>query len=758
MAAVTVVSGMTAVGFVVLTGGGGQSEPPSAAARLAGKVFAADPSATTDGRDQELTGVSAVGSTVVAVGGEADDLGARAQFLVSDDAGRSFRLAAVRTPRGEEPPFGDAPRHVAGSTAGWVALGNGAGGGVAWTSRNGRTWTRHPDAAKTAFTPHDRIARLIWTGSGYLAVGATSAKGDFSDPAPVIWRSPSGTRWERQAIDDGQMSAEGGTLSLINATANGSTVLVQGLRTTGPKDKPEPRNILWRSSDNGRSWEETAVPVPNGTTGLSVTAAPSGFLAIREVKDKTGAHSKIFGSADGIKWAPAGEVRLPGYQRLLRLFASPQGMTALVTGKAQVLVGRSLNGQDWEHSGTVTLPGSRVVLDSAVAAEQIILVGREVGRQQDSNAVLTVRDAQGREVPVNLSQVPGAVQADKAVRDVATAGGRVVAVGNSGGDAAIWTSGDGDHWQRAQMAGALPGPQRLVDVTSGQAGWLSVGLNGAFPWRPMVATSTDGTTWQLTPDGDAFRPKRNTHLATYGAAAGPAGYVIVGEDGPSAATWFSADLKVWERGGGAGKDDLVGKDKANRWMRGVAGGPFGYVAVGGVNDPSARNSPAARPAVWTCVDGRKWTRRQLPLPTGTLAGWLAHIAAKGDLLVATGIANTPTSTRPMAYVSADGGRTWQETRLPGPGQDGFNVASLTATPTGFAAAGTSGRPGATDVALWTSKDGRNWTLERPEGTGLSGRGEQELHALTTIGNEILAIGFTADHKGKEPTLWRRPVP
>jgi hypothetical protein len=294
----------------------------------------------------------------------------------------------------------------------------------------------------------------------------------------------------------------------------------------------------------------------------------------------------------------------------------------------------------------------------------------------------------------------------------------------------------------------------LTSVTSGKAGWLAVGSDQVNPRRPLVVASADGTSWQAADSAEQFRPAKNTPLATYAATSGPAGYVIVGEDGLSAAVWFSADLKTWERGASVGKNGLEALPGSNRWMRGAAAVQSGYVAVGGLRDAAAGSGPAARPAVWTSPDGKQWTLQQLQLPGGVPEGSLTHVAAKGDVVVAAG----GTGTAPLAYVSTDGGKTWKQTALPNP-QDTTNlqVTALTATPKGFAVTGTSGAPNGTDVVSWSSADGLTWSGAKHEGAGLAGRGEQAIAGLATFKERLLGVGRSIDETREQPVLWDRPV-
>jgi hypothetical protein len=393
-----------------------------------------------------------------------------------------------------------------------------------------------------------------------------------------------------------------------------------------------------------------------------------------------------------------------------------------------------------------------------VTSQSTVLVGTEMSA--DSNAVLAVRTAQGQTVSVNLNKIPGAVQPDKAIMGVAAASGRVVAVGSTNGHAAAWTSTNGRLWSRAQgPVFVRPGRQRLLGLTSGSAGWLAIGYNGTTPRRPLVITSADGTTWRAADSGAAFKAKRGTSLATYGAASGPAGYVVVGEDGFSAATWRSTELKSWRRGTGTSTTDLAGSTRAGRWMRGVVGESSGYVAVGGLNDPTVTTGPQDRPAAWTSTDGQIWTLHQLPLPAGSTGAWCDKVAVKNNVLVATGTAATANGSRPFAFVSTNGGSSWQEARLPTTGSPRYSTVSAeTTTAGGFVIAGTVGRPGATGVVLWTSANGTAWTLTTPTGTGLTGQGDHKLTGLTMMGTNLLAVGTVADHLGKQPTLWLRPPP
>jgi hypothetical protein len=754
MAAGTGVAVLIAGVVVALSSVIGQRETRSSTpgAQLAGRVFAPDPAATADGRDQWLSGVTAVDSTVVAVGGEADTIGDRAQFLVSTDGGRSFHLGTVRTPAGDEASYGDTPKLVAGAPGQWVALGSQQNDPTVWTSKDGRAWVRQPDTAGTAFNLADRVLRVAHTASGFVAVGDTSVRGDYSDARPVIWLSPDGRRWERMADQQLPMSVTSGNLSLVDVAASGRTVILhaQGAVAGGRQGSID---AVWRSGDAGRTWEKSSTPNPTNSYGIVVAATLDGFLFARNVVSGNQHYAVVMQSSDARQWTQVGEIHVPAYGQLLRFGESERGLVAVVATTGKVLLARSVDGRSWQSAGEVSTQAGRALQDVTATAGVTILVGTEPSRI-DGNALLAVRDVQGQEIPVDLTRIPGAAPPDRLISAMASAGGRTVAVGSTNGDAAIWSSGDGRQWGRTPSGLTTPGRRRLVGVASGPSGWLAVGYDGLPSKQPLVVTSQDGATWQ--PDG-SFKPSTHGQLAPFAAAYGPSGYVIVGEDAFSAATWHSADLKSWERGTATRAQDLEGAAGRGRWMRGITAGQFGYVAVGGLNDPTIRNAPSGRPAVWTSPDGKAWALLQLPLPDGATEATLQEVAVKDGVVIAAGTATTSTGWVVFAYLSIDGGKSWQQVRLPGMSASSI-VTALTSTPRGFVIAGSAGPVGRTDVVLWTSRDGGIWSVDRPQGTGLTGNADHWLTAMAPVGGRLVATGLTADYLGEQATLWQGPLP
>jgi hypothetical protein len=773
--------GALVIGFAAYAITSGEDEGRAEAtpgALPAGNLFAVDRAATADGLTQQLTAIAADGGTVAAAGAEAAGDGgarrARAEFLTSTDGGRTWRLARVRAADGSEPAPGERPRLLAGGKGAWVAIGAGTSETPVWTSTDALTWTRQAPGTGAPFGPKDRVSGLARTATGFVAVGATSPSGRFvSDARGVVWTSPDGHAWQRaDRLSDATIAGLDGVAAAGNVLVAHGTfrkTVTKTVERKGKKRKVDQTvrgDAAWRSADGGRTWTWVNVPQGQGSYGpmKGPAAGPGGFYLAREGRRTTGGkkHRKterfgvVFGSADGSSWTPYAQVGVPQYVSLDRIGGSAAGLAVLVLGQDdQNALLRSTNGRIWQPSaesgGRGTIGGGLTVVEGGSPA----LVGR---RGDDGYLSLLGQ-------PVDLTKVAGFERSERAVTAIAPgAGGRMVAVGSTNGNAASWATA-GATWTRSPSLG----PGRLTDVAYGPQGWLAVGNTGVRNGgRPLVAASSDGSAWKRSPIPGGGAPSA--------VAAGASGYVAVGRDGDSAAVWQSPDLRRWTRGGNAGRGDLDG----GKWMSDVTAVSKGYVAVGGRGD--------GKPAAWTSPDGLKWTA--VPQPPGT--GTFDRVAARGDLLVATGSGGAattgsgspaatgsggasatssgspvPTGTSgavaggsggaPFVAVSSDGGRSWRAS-VPTGAPEATVLTGLTTTTKGFLVAGAAGALGRQDVVLWTSQDGAAWRQVPARGSGLDGPGDQRLTALTASGDDLVAVGLTADHRGETPTLWRTMAP
>ena len=270
---------------------------------------------------------------------------------------------------------------------------------------------------------------------------------------------------------------------------------------------------------------------------------------------------------------------------------------------------------------------------------------------------------------------------------------------------------------------------------------------------PAILTSADGVTWGVA-GGNITQDLAG--VSAVSAAAGPAGYVIVGRlvaPGGScvADVWWSPNLTSWTRA-----HDTNGADGSSQVLS-VAASSQGFVSVGSHN---------GQPAVWKTNDGRAWETIVLPLPPGATAGALQQVAINGANVVALGQATsgngpaigsatgTVPGATPFAELSADGGQTWQRAPFSSPGPD-TSFTALTADRGGFTAAGLFGPPGQADVALWTTADGVTW--KPSQSSGLNGSEAWQIDALAPSGSEVTGIGTIVTQQSQQTVTFTLPA-
>jgi hypothetical protein len=231
------------------------------------------------------------------------------------------------------------------------------------------------------------------------------------------------------------------------------------------------------------------------------------------------------------------------------------------------------------------------------------------------------------------------------------------------------------------------------------------------------------------------------------ATAGPHGYVIVGKlvapgGNCVADVWWSPNLNAWTRAHDV--NDATGSSQ----VLAVAADAHGFVSVG---------SHDGQPAVWTTTDGTTWTTIVLPLPAGTSSAVLQQIAISGNRVAALGQATTRAGTVPIAELSVNGGSSWQQVPFSSPGPD-TTFTALTASSSGFTAAGQFGEPGQQQVAAWTSATGTSWTSAPIGGlTGSQTGGNYQISALAPSGTEVTGIGSLATQASQEVFIVTLPA-
>ena len=241
------------------------------------------------------------------------------------------------------------------------------------------------------------------------------------------------------------------------------------------------------------------------------------------------------------------------------------------------------------------------------------------------------------------------------IRDVVAGGPGFVAVGDVGGDAAVWTSPDGATWTRVTdmpdtVLGGEGTAHELGMVATGGPGLVAVtearlGMGGTGPREIAGLVSTDGLSWT-----DVAEVSRDA-IVTDVAAGGP-GLVIAGHlpyadptrGETTVALWTSPDGVTWTQ---VPRDEAVFGDMTS--VAAVTAGGPGLVAVGAdIGEPIDA-------AVWTSPDGLTWTR--VPHDEAVFGdAWMSDVTVGGPGLVAVG-----TGDEGDAIWTSPDGVTW--TRL-----------------------------------------------------------------------------------------------
>jgi hypothetical protein len=734
--------------------------PPATAA---GGLFSTTPGDEARGINQSLADVASSGSQVVAVGSQAGARIGRAQFFVSGDGGKTWKLGTEQAAGGGDPVPGHAATLIAGGQGQWAAVGPSA----VWTSHDGLAWTLTSSQGIAPMQGGDQVNVLHRTATGFLAAGENVPPGDPAAASPVVWTSANGVTWRRLGAAQLHLAAGGGLAGpLTAAAADGAAIIISGVVTTNVaqgtgqarREVTTRSSGVWRSTNGGATWSAVTVPVSNGATaavaGLAATA--NGFVAVRPGRSKTGPDGVVFTSADGAAWNFGATITGQGGAgfTVTTVDGGPAG--AVITGSSggNVLAFTGVTGTAWRPDGALASATTGTVAGAAVTTGgAVVAAGSSAAGPLGQQPTLTVDNA-GRLTPVSFAGIRGAVEPELAVNGIAADGSTQVAVGSANGFPATWSSANaGTSWSRGAGAPASvlnrPGLQALSGVAHGVAGWVAVGgVQWAAAQHPVVVTSADGQTWRAADTAPAFA---GAGVFTVAAAAGQGGYVIVGRQAVAgrtvAATWWSAGLTGWQRGTDAAVGALDGPGES-RQMLAAAADTGGFVAVG---------SAGARPAAWISANGRAWRAVTLALPINSVRAQLQRVTVNGRRIVAVGMSATSGGqTAPFTALSVNGGATWAESLLPSP-SGAAAVSAVAATGSGFTATGTFGADGHQDVVIWTATDGLNWKTNSPSVTGLGGQGIQEITTLTVSGSTLTGVGFAASPASETPTIWRSPI-
>jgi hypothetical protein len=721
---------MIAVGIAVVvivhanSGKGASPEPANAAsvgyppADLAASDFTGTPADAGRGLVTMLGSVASSGNELVAIGAQKGGRIGRALFYYSTNGGSSWQLgsqqahlvAKNKNVTQTTPPPDHAPDLVTNGRHGWVAIGPDS----IWTSPDGKTWTMTSSRGLPRAKSDGSPTILVSTNNEYLAASHSG----------TIWVSRNGGAWWKLKGTSGLNGVEYGA-------ANGRTILL-----ATPSE-------AWTSSFGGH-WFQAKAPTTGGASNsiVGVTQIGTKLAVIRPGKISSQAY--VYITANGAGWTRAGSFGTSDGQPLTVTSASGGPSGAVVTGVAHnyLIAFITSNGATWTGTDPLGTAKSQEVRSATMAGSGTAIA---VGWSQiphGTQALLSVVGTKGSAKSITL---PLPVSHQIATNAIATSGATEVVVGSADGYPAIWFSTDGgSSWKRATGSALnISQVRKMEAVAHGPAGWVAVGglpSPGGAAARSataVVVTSTDGSTW--TSAGSTFGA---TGMTASGVAAGPSGYVIVGQQGASAVAWFSPDLKTWHS---VSLPSAAGSDAYS-----VTSAGHGFVIIG-------TNGP--HPQAWISHNGTAWSLSAIPLPKGALGARMHWVAANGNTILAVGGGYTATGAgTPFVAESTNGGTSWKDTPLPvSPSWSWVFDTAITAAGSGFVVTGVEGTGlGDMSVVIWTLRNG-TWTETTPSGRGMQGQGVQAITALTQAGNTLTGVGVIATPTSEVPTFWQSPV-
>jgi serine/threonine protein kinase len=564
---------------------------------------------------------------------------------------------------------------------------------------------------------------------GYQAVRiAGGAHGWMAEGPNALWTSPDGRSWTLAATHGITPQEHGGSIDVVTNTADG--FLAGGQQQTGGQKQAgiwvshdgvswqrltasqlaltasggTPQNIafatsrgndtliagggsVWLSTDGGSAWTLASIPVDHGAADSisGVSFDGSGLIAVRPGRSASG---------------------------------TPDGLAYF-----------SPNGHGWHYAGTIDAAGGWT--PGAV-------------KGSDYGFVVTGSTTAGHYVAYTSTGTGSAWRPTGVLGDTSSGPALVATVGPGSNVVAVGSMNSTKISQQAVFIEAnTTGKVSPVPLTSLAGGVIpEIAVNStAIAGRVQIAVgSADGypAVWRKASSGSwTLISTLSLVSGTPGLAQltnvthGSHGWFAIGTPGPVILT--SADGATWQAAGGSIAHSLAGVASVA-----AAAGPDGYVIVGSHDD---------KPVVWTTTDGRAWTERNLPLPSGASAGVMDQVAIDGNRVVAMGQQTTAAGLTPLVEMSANGGDSWRQVPFISTGP-GTTITALTGDSGGFTAAAQYGAPGGElEAVVWTSPDGASWTQSSVH--GLTGGGSHDITALATSGSAVTGIDSVQTQAGQQ---------
>lgn len=307
------------------------------------------------------------------------------------------------------------------------------------------------------------LTDVAWTGEEFIAVGSRDAGGQ--DTA-ILLRSPDAATWEapyRAALHGD------GPRELYAVAAGGGVVVVAGVDGARP------------GTDAAVWW------IRNGeiTRATSEDLAGEGYQEIRDV---------VWDGQEFLAVGCVDQVPADGSQRVCE---------QNTTGTQRPAVWRSSDGRDWTRV-PVDLPAPAAMYAVERTETGFVAIGHEQPQGGESRVAAFWRSTDGRDW-TKVEDVDPGVQPVQSVLGLAVGDAAAVAVGYQGDDTrlqsrdmAVWSTSDGVRWRRV-LHPEVDDRQLLFDVVALDEGFLAVASMGSGDDdgdEGAVWTSSDGERWE----------------------------------------------------------------------------------------------------------------------------------------------------------------------------------------------------------------------------------------------------------------------
>jgi Protein kinase domain len=317
-----------------------------------------------------------------------------------------------------------------------------------------------------------------------------------------------------------------------------------------------PTDILWdRVPDSGGFLGGPGRQVIN-----RATSSDSRVVAVGFDQSTSGVDAAVWVSSDGLDWVRPvpSTIGGPGDQVMNGVTYSGSQFVAVGTNSAvpdllKAAVWRSPDGNAWKSDrqlGALATTDYGHAINKVIEANGALVAVGWDSRLGDKDAAVWRSTGSGW----TKEPVPHARFGQEMWAVTPYGSNGFAAVGEDSGNAAAWTSLDGETWQEVSRRSLRePGQQVMKSVVVTPSGLVAVGRDGT-----ALGANTDAAVWR-SQDGVHWTRVTDAHLARAGhqeltgVITFRSGLIAFGEDNRNgdldAAIWLSADGVHWQRGG-----------------------------------------------------------------------------------------------------------------------------------------------------------------------------------------------------------------